>query len=200
MKLIATIVIAASMFVGTASGAKPIKAGGGRIHPCVQEHSLNFCNVRSDRNTIRILRGYIRKQERRTHTAAIHFKPIRKLTWKVLKLQHVSDWHRHLLKVLKQLPTWVVILHPDDWACLHKYEAGSSWAMTPYSNPPSGGPYWGGLQMNWDFMRTWGADMLRKYHGQPASAWSVHDQLVVAQRAWFVRGYQPWSTAGACGL
>lgn len=79
-----------------------------------------------------------------------------------------------------------------NWTCIHDHEG--AW------NDPND-PYWGGLQMDKPFMRAWGAAMLVKYHGQWADAWSPRDQMVVAQRAYLVRGYAPWpNTARMCGL
>jgi hypothetical protein len=77
------------------------------------------------------------------------------------------------------------------WICIHEHEG--AW------NDPDD-PYWGGLQMDRSFMETWGADMIRKYGGW-ANRWSPRDQMVVAQRAYMHRGYEPWpETSRACGL
>jgi hypothetical protein len=79
-----------------------------------------------------------------------------------------------------------------DWVCIHRREA--AW-------DDSGDPYWGGLQFDRDFMRAYGRDMLAKYGGRLADAWSPRDQLVVAERGRRARGYYPWpNTARACGL
>lgn len=168
---------------------------------CVRVHSKSFCHVREDRTAIKALRKEIVKEAHRSATSPPRVKPIRLLTWNPVKIDKVNRWTRHVWRVYKARPTYVRILNPDDWACLHKYEAGSSWAMTPYSSPPSGGPYWGGLQMNMDFMNTWGPDMIRKHHGELADQWTPYEQMLVAQRAWYHRGYQPWpQTSIMCGL
>lgn len=79
----------------------------------------------------------------------------------------------------------------DNWVCIHGHEG--AW------NDPDD-PYWGGLQMDRAFMEAWGPDMVRKYGGW-ADRWSPRDQMVVAQRAYEVRGYTPWpNTARMCGL
>lgn len=80
----------------------------------------------------------------------------------------------------------------DAWTCIHSHEA--AWN-------DSGDPYWGGLQMDWDFMRSYGADMLRKYGG-PADRWTPRDQMVVAERARASgRGFGPWpNTRIPCGV
>jgi len=77
------------------------------------------------------------------------------------------------------------------WLCIHHYEG--SWR-------DSGGPYYGGLQMDYQFMRTYGSDYLRRFG--PAYNWNPYDQMIVAQRAYNSgRGYYPWpNTARACGL
>ena len=77
--------------------------------------------------------------------------------------------------------------------CIHSYEG----AWNAYN--PAG--YYGGLQMDWSFMRTYGYDKLVKYGGRDARYWSINDQLAVAIRAIRTRGYTPWSTtASMCGL
>jgi hypothetical protein len=77
--------------------------------------------------------------------------------------------------------------------CIHSHEG----AWNAYN--PAG--YYGGLQMDWSFMRTYGWDMLRKYHWRDARYWSPTDQLAVASRAVAHRGYWPWyNSAAACGL
>jgi hypothetical protein len=78
------------------------------------------------------------------------------------------------------------------WTCIHRREG--AWN-------DRGDPYWGGLQMDRPFMRSWGRDMLARYRGRLADAWTPRDQMVVAERARKVRGYHPWpNTARACGL
>lgn len=77
--------------------------------------------------------------------------------------------------------------------CIHRLEG--SW--TAYN--PAG--YYGGFQMDWNFMRRWGADKLRKYDGRDARHWSPKDQFAVASRAVARIGFGPWpNTARACGL
>jgi len=74
--------------------------------------------------------------------------------------------------------------------CIHRYEG--SWT-------DGGGPYWGGLQMDYSFQATYGAWLLR--HRGTADHWSPLEQIWVAVRAWRVRGFSPWpSTASYCGV
>jgi hypothetical protein len=81
--------------------------------------------------------------------------------------------------------------HKSAWQCIHRYEA--SWSDT-------GDPYWGGLQMDWDFMRKYGSYLLRLKG--PASNWSPVEQMWVAEEALRRgRGFYPWpNTARFCGL
>lgn len=87
------------------------------------------------------------------------------------------------------------------WLCIHRYEG--DWK-------DGGNPYWGGLQMDLNFMQSYGGDMLRKY-GYPRgsvgpngwlNAWTPMEQMMVAQRAYASgRGYGPWpNTARMCNL
>ncbi len=88
---------------------------------------------------------------------------------------------------------WWRANHPPElhgWICIHQYEG--SWA-------DSGGPYWGGLQMDYSFQATYGSWLLR--HKGTADHWSPLEQIWVAVRAWRVRGFSPWpSTARYCGM
>jgi hypothetical protein len=88
---------------------------------------------------------------------------------------------------------WVQATHPPNlqgWLCIHRYEG--SWA-------DSGGPYWGGLQMDLSFQQTYGGWLLS--HKGTADHWSPLEQIWAAQRAARVRGFTPWpSTARDCGL
>lgn len=77
------------------------------------------------------------------------------------------------------------------WLCIHSHEG--AWNDT-------GDPYWGGLQMDWSFMRTYGEHLLRTKG--PASNWTPLEQMWVAERAYQSgRGFYPWpNTARMCGL
>jgi hypothetical protein len=75
--------------------------------------------------------------------------------------------------------------------CIHEYEG--AWN-------DSGAPYWGGLQMDDSFMRSYGGEFYRALG--PASLWPPFVQVVVAMRAYYSgRGFHPWPrTAHYCGL
>jgi hypothetical protein len=78
------------------------------------------------------------------------------------------------------------------FACIHRYEG--SWSAN------TGNGYYGGLQMDWTFMRTYGAEFLRAFG--TADRWPAGVQLAVAMRAYLAgRGFWPWPTsARLCGL
>ena len=77
------------------------------------------------------------------------------------------------------------------WRCIQRHEG--RW------NDPNA-PYYGGLQMDIRFQRTYGADLLRRKG--TANNWTPVEQMWVAVRAHRSgRGFWPWpNTARACGL
>jgi hypothetical protein len=87
---------------------------------------------------------------------------------------------------------WWHATHPpyhQAWLCIHRYEG--SWA-------DSGGPYWGGLQMDLSFQQTYGSWLLR--HKGTADHWSPLEQIWAGVRAARTRGFSPWpNTARYCG-
>lgn len=87
---------------------------------------------------------------------------------------------------------WGMLGSFGSWNCIHSHEG--SWN-------DSGDPFWGGLQMDTGFQRTYGGDMIRAYGGY-ADRWHPYDQMIVAERARRSgRGYYPWpNTARMCGL
>lgn len=76
--------------------------------------------------------------------------------------------------------------------CIHRFEGG--WASD------TGNGYYGGLQMDLHFMRTYGSDYLARWG--TADGWPAWAQLDVAKRAYRAgRGFTPWpNTARSCGL
>jgi hypothetical protein len=81
--------------------------------------------------------------------------------------------------------------HKRQWLCIHRYEG--SW------NDPHA-PYYGGLQMDLTFQRTYGRHLLRRKG--TADRWTPLEQMWVAERAHRSgRGFYPWpNTARYCGL
>ena len=83
--------------------------------------------------------------------------------------------------------------HDDQWLCIHSHEAG-------WDNHDTGrNGHDGGLQMHFDFMRGYGPEVYAAKG--TADRWTPLEQMWVAERAWRVRGFQPWpETARMCGL
>jgi hypothetical protein len=81
--------------------------------------------------------------------------------------------------------------HLSGWLCIHRHE-GAWWDPNP--------PYYGGLQMDLEFQRTYGARLLRRKG--TADHWTPLEQMWVAERAFASgRGFYPWpNTARWCGL
>jgi hypothetical protein len=77
------------------------------------------------------------------------------------------------------------------WLCINRFEA--------HWNDPNA-PYYGGLQMDISFQRTYAPDLLRKKG--TADRWTPIEQIWVAERAYRAgRGFTPWpNTARFCGL
>ena len=136
------------------------------------------------RETVELAQGHLLTVPQRPH-----------LTWKRPRLRReIRRLHKQLRHYRKQavlpwssrLPRWNL------WMCIHHYEG--SWQ-------DAGDPYWGGLQMDRQFMWTYGADMIRKHAGGLANTWAPWEQVVVAERAYANRGFSPWpNTARYCGL
>jgi hypothetical protein len=89
---------------------------------------------------------------------------------------------------------YVKAIHPPHkaaWLCIHHYEG--SWR-------DSGGPYWGGLQMDRGFMDGYAPSYLLR-RGL-ADRWLPLEQMWVAERAYRSgRGFYAWpNTARMCGL
>ena len=82
------------------------------------------------------------------------------------------------------------------WLCIHRHERhpAQGWATR------TGNGYYGGLQMDLSFQRTYGAFLLRQKG--TADRWAPYEQIWVAERARRSgRGFYPWpNTARVCGL
>jgi hypothetical protein len=80
--------------------------------------------------------------------------------------------------------------HLRQFLCIHRYEG--SWKDT-------GDPYWGGLQMDLGFQRTYGRYLFQQKG--TADKWSPLEQIWAAEKALRSRGFWPWpNTARYCGL
>src|SRR5262249_44916451 len=74
--------------------------------------------------------------------------------------------------------------------CIHRYEG--SWTDT-------GGPYYGGLQMDLGFQHRYAAWLLQRKG--TADHWTPLEQIWTAEKALKSRGFWPWpNTARFCGL
>jgi hypothetical protein len=85
----------------------------------------------------------------------------------------------------------VNVPHKSAWLCIHRYEG--SWTDP---NPP----YYGGLQMDVQFQRTYAPTLFRMKG--TADHWTPLEQMWAAERAHRSgRGFYPWpNTARYCGL
>ena len=113
-----------------------------------------------------------------------------------LTLRRPPAWVDARIAVWKRVATqtkWRA-LHPPhmrEWLCIHRFEA--AW------NDPNA-PYYGGLQMDLGFQRTYGARLLARKG--TADRWTPVEQMWVAERALRAgRGFSAWpNTARVCGL
>lgn len=94
-------------------------------------------------------------------------------------------------------PHPVVTGDGGEFACIHRHEG--AW------NANTGNGFYGGLQMDYGFQRTYGAEFMRRWG--TADRWPMWAQVVAARRArdgygaYGARGYGPWpNTARECGL
>lgn len=97
-------------------------------------------------------------------------------------------WHRRAadVRALASRPP-----HWKQFLCIHRCEG--SWTAN------TGNGYFGGLQMNLDFQRAYGPELLSRKG--LAHRWTPLEQIWVAERAVPRRGFQPWpQTARMCGL
>jgi hypothetical protein len=81
--------------------------------------------------------------------------------------------------------------HKSEWLCIHSHEG--SWN-------DHGAPYYGGLQMDLSFQRSYGRRLFNTKG--TADNWTPLEQMWVAEKAYSSgRGFYPWpNTARYCGL
>jgi hypothetical protein len=86
--------------------------------------------------------------------------------------------------------------HRAGWVCIQRHERHPAQGWRTHT----GNGYYGGLQMDIHFQRTYGSDLLRRKG--TANRWSPIEQMWVAERAYQSgRGFYPWpNTARSCGL
>ena len=81
----------------------------------------------------------------------------------------------------------------DAWMCIAEHESHHTWDIS------TGNGYYGGLQMDRQFQRTY-APKLYRTKGT-ADNWTAEEQMRTAERARATRGFHPWpNTARMCGL
>ena len=124
----------------------------------------------------------------RPPAGAVRLLSVRPAESSVVRLRRLAHAWRQ-----REHAVWRRANHPpglNAWLCIHHYEG--SWT-------DSGGPYWGGLQMDLGFQETYGGWLLR--HKGTADHWSPLEQIWVAVRAAHTRGFAPWpNTARYCGV
>jgi hypothetical protein len=136
----------------------------------------------------RAVRGYVRE----THALHLTMGRLRPSWFYRPDLEHPERsymvWSGRLVRARK---AYHRPPHRPAWMCIHRFEA--AWT-------DSGAPYYGGLQMDWAFMRAYGGRFLRLKGA--ANRWTPVEQMWVAERAYRAgRGFYPWpNTARLCGL
>lgn len=180
-RAILTLYLATLVAVCVVSTARahPVPATKTEINGGLQGRLHHLTRVLAQRNgAIRYIRRHRQLYHGHAGDAYWHFYRERARTTRTLT--HV----RRLLARVARPP------HYNQWLCIHHYEG--SW-----TDP--GAPYWGGLQFDYDFMRTYGPHLLATKG--TADNWTPLEQMWVAERAWRTRGFQPWpQTARLCGL
>ena len=103
-------------------------------------------------------------------------------------MQRAEAWRKLALTMRRAAQN---VPHKQAWLCIHHYEG--SWRDP---NPP----YYGGLQMDIPFQRTYGVAIFRLKG--TADHWTPLEQMWTAERAHRSgRGFYPWpNTARYCGL
>jgi hypothetical protein len=109
-----------------------------------------------------------------------------------------AGWHRVAGRYLtsvralnRRAPLWGGSWLEGAFGCIHSFEGR-------WTDPAA--PYYGGLQMDVGFQRTYGDWALRAFG--TADHWPISVQIATAIRAWASgRGFYPWpNTARYCGL
>lgn len=107
-------------------------------------------------------------------------------------LRNRVRYHQRIINAVDALMQPPLPPHYNQWLCIHSNEG--AWDAN------TGNGFYGGLQMDWSFMRTYGPAYLRTKG--TADNWTPLEQMWVAERAYSSgRGFGPWpNTARACGL
>ena len=188
-----TRVLLPAVLVGLAA-ALGSTAGAGVPGPTTSadEGSAPHALTKADR---RVVRRIIVQRNSTWRWQAVMLKPrtpyaatAEKPTSRTYRRWVLSVWERRAKQAWRkaQRPP-----HYQEWQCIHRYEG--SWV-----DPNA--PYYGGLQMDLSFQRTYGGRLLDEKG--TADNWSPLEQMWVAERAHASgRGFYPWpNTARFCGL
>ena len=175
------LVLAGVAILVLAAVARPDSAGAGTQRVSLVEQIADYrSETWSWQRLMRVPRTPSDYSERRTDDAAYR-------TW-------IRDlWRTRALAAERraQRPP-----HRSQWLCIHRYERHplQGWATR------TGNGYYGGLQMDISFQRTYGAEIYRRKG--TANNWTALEQMWVAERAYSSgRGFYPWpNTARYCGL
>lgn len=102
-------------------------------------------------------------------------------------------WQKRADRALRQAKA---VPNRGAWQCIHRYERDPAQGWRTHT----GNGYYGGLQMDLDFQRSYGPELLRRKG--TANNWTWFEQMWVAERARRSgRGFTPWpNTARYCGL
>lgn len=116
------------------------------------------------------------------------YERVRRKSWRRLQGWRRAERQRERLK---RAVRWRIDYVAAGLRCIHTLEG--SWR-------DSGDPYWGGLQMDKGFQRTYGAPLIERYG--LANRWPAEAQIAVGTVAYYSgRGFGPWpNTRRGCGL
>jgi hypothetical protein len=105
--------------------------------------------------------------------------------------RRVAQLQRRLTATRHVLPAGGLV---RDFLCIYGGENGGwGWSAN------TGNGYYGGLQMDMDFQRTWGLEFFKEWG--TADRWPPEVQIAVGIRAYLHRGWSPWpNTSRSCGL
>lgn len=156
------------------------RAAGHRATPLITaRHSIDFYRAATWRWQSQMAAPKTRSNyaEKQSHSTAY--------------LHYLTDrWRARAHTARSTYRSWFSNIYAK-WACIHGGEG--AW------NSNTGNGYYGGLQMDLSFQRSYGAEFFRFGF---AHRWPVWAQLIAAERAYKSgRGFYPWpNTARACGL
>lgn len=111
------------------------------------------------------------------------------------ELRHAAEWRLHRAALLARQARNPP--HLSGWRCIQEHETG---APFPGWHTDSGNGYFGGLQFDLGFQRTYGGWLYRSKG--TAEHWTPLEQIWTAEYALAEgRGFAPWpNSARACGL